>query len=119
MEVGTAEEGVSQEASADGGAAAVESGTSSEDVASGLTTAAVLVVASLASGPRLVYGRAVPSAKTDVLEESGETGTSGMLDMIEISVPQQDTISASCNRCEMILRSPNRFRWSFWWRLCG
>ena len=101
VEVDAVEGGVGVEVSAEGeGATTVESGTSTEVVASELTTA--LVVASLTSGSSLIgeaceiCERAVPAADTDVVEESGETGTGGVSETFEISVPQEDTVSGSC-----------------------
>ena len=96
VEVHAAEGGVGMEVSAEGeGATAVESRTSTERVSSELARAAALVVASPASGPSLVCEWAVPTTDTDVLEESGETGTGGVSDTFEISVPEEDTLSGS------------------------
>ena len=89
--------GVGVEVSADGeGATVAGSGTSTERIASVLATAMALVVTSLDSGLGLVCEEAVPVADTDVFEESGETGTGGVSDTFEISVPQEDTVSGSC-----------------------
>ena len=94
--VDTAEGGVGVEVSAEGeGAAAVESGTSTERDSSELARAAALVATSLPSGLSLVCELAVPTTDTDVLEESGETGTGGVPDTFEISVPEEDTLSGS------------------------
>lgn len=96
VEVDEAGGGVGVDVSAEGeGATAAESGTSTEGVSSELVRAAALVVASLASGPSLVCEWAVPAADTDVLEESGETGTGGVSDTVELSVPEEDTVSGS------------------------
>jgi hypothetical protein len=96
VDVDAAGGGVGVEVSAEGeGAAAAESGTSTESVGSELATAAALV-ASLVSGPTLVCEGAVPAADTDVFEESGEAGTGGVSVTLDISVPQEDTVSGSC-----------------------
>jgi hypothetical protein len=91
-----AEGGVGMEVSAEGeGATTVESETSTERVFLELARAAALDVASMASGPSSVCKWAVPTTDTDVLEESGETGTGGVSDTFEISVPEEDTLSGS------------------------
>lgn len=96
VEVDAAGGGVGVEISAEGeGATTAESGTSTRRVPLESARAAALAVASLASGTILFCEWVVPAADIDVVEDSGETGTGRVSDTVEISVPEEDTVSGS------------------------
>ncbi len=69
---------------------ATDSETSTEGFSSEGAAASVFVVT---SGPSLICEWAVPATDTDVLEESGETGTGGVSETVDVSVPDEDTVS--------------------------